>query len=97
MAEEHRDEDVQDREAKDHELEYYGDTGVASAHAKVPGWLIFLYITLPIWGAFCFYLYWNGSAGWLDRGYWKELQIAANTTLPYKNVDMSNAKPEKEK
>jgi hypothetical protein len=52
-----------------------------SDDAKVPAWLILTYVTLPIWGIITFYLYWNGSAGWLDRGYWKQLQEAANTTF----------------
>jgi hypothetical protein len=64
------------------ELDQYGDTGITSGHAKVPKWLIWTYIIMPIVGIAVFYLYWNGSQGWLDRGYWKELQRAANTTFP---------------
>lgn len=48
----------------------------------IPRWLKWVYIILPIWGLFAFYLYWNGSYGWLDRGYWQQLQQAANTTYP---------------
>ncbi len=55
----------------------------SSNDAKVPGWLKLTYIILPIWGIFTFYFYWNGSAGWLDRGYWNKLQQAANTTFPF--------------
>jgi len=52
----------------------------------VPRWLMWFYITLPIWGIVCLFLYWNGSAGgWFDRGYWQQLQRAANTTIPFIN------------
>lgn len=67
-------------------LETYGDQGIASLDAKVPGWLKLTYIILPIWGLFMWYFYWNGSHGFLDRGSWKELQQAANTTYPFKNA-----------
>ena len=66
------------------EAEYYGDAQIASYDAKVPLWLKLSYILLPIWGALCMFLYWNGSKGWLDRGYWQQLQHAAKTTFPYK-------------
>lgn len=56
-----------------------------SKENKVPRWLMLSYILLPIWGIIAFYLYWNGSSGWLDRGYWFQLQQAANTTFPYVN------------
>jgi hypothetical protein len=69
-----------------HELEVYGD-GLTSADAKVPGWLKWTYIILPIWGIIVWYIYWNGSVGWLDRGSWAELQEAANTTFPFKADD----------
>lgn len=67
------------------EKEEYGDPGIASFDAPFPRWLKIIYFVLPIWGVACFYLYWNGSYGWLDRGYWKELEIAANTTYPHIN------------
>jgi hypothetical protein len=51
-----------------------------SNHNPVPGWLKLTYWTLPFWGIFAFFLYWNGSRGWLDRGHWEGLQKAANTT-----------------
>lgn len=63
-------------------LDTYGDSGVTSAHGKVPRWLIMTYILTPLWGFIWFYYFWNGSYGWLDRGYWFELQKAANTTIP---------------
>lgn len=53
-----------------------------SFDAPVPKWLLWSYIILPIWGLITLYIFWNGSWGWLDRGYWKELQQAANTTFP---------------
>lgn len=69
----------------EHELEYYGDPGIASGNAPISIWLKMLYFVMPFWGLACFYLYWNGAYGWLDRGYWKELEIAANTTFPHVN------------
>lgn len=70
------------------ELEYYGDPGIASLDAKVPTYFLIIYVVLIIWGFVTFYFFWNGSAGWLDRGYWHELQIAANTTFPIENQNM---------
>lgn len=69
------------------ELEDYGDPNILSADAKVPMWLKLTYILLPIWGIVSFAIYWNGSRGWLDRGYWEQLQRAANTTYPFENLD----------
>ena len=69
------------------EVEYYGDPGIASKDATVPKWLKWVYATLPFWGILTLYLYWNGSHGWLDRGYWKQLQEAANTTYPRVNIN----------
>lgn len=70
------------------ELEYFGDTGIASAHAPVPRWLLWNYIFWTIFGLVWFVLYWNGSWGFLDRGHWQELQKAANTTFP--QIERSN-------
>ena len=77
-------------ESGDHseEVEWYGDAGVASSDAKVPKFLIFNYLFWPIWGIFTLYYFWNGSAGWMDKGYWHELQVAANTTFPIENQNM---------
>ena len=69
------------------ELEEYGDPKIASADAKIPRWLWLTYISLPIWGIIWFFLFWNGTWGWHDRGYWAELQKAANTTFPFTNED----------
>jgi hypothetical protein len=71
------------------EIELFGDPGIATYDAKVAPFLIFLYIVLPIWGLLALYVFWDGSqGGWLDRGYWHQLQIAANTTIPYENQNM---------
>ncbi|MFV0339202.1 MAG: hypothetical protein ACK5MA_01030 [Parachlamydiaceae bacterium] len=70
--------------SEDNETEFYGDPGIESNNAKIPRWLIWTYLILPIWGLFSLYYYWNGSHGWLDRGYWEQLQRAANTTFPTK-------------
>lgn len=70
------------------ELEEYGDDRIASRDAPVPRWLIVNYIIWPIFGVVWFYYFFNGSYGWLDRGYWQELQRAANTTYPYDNVNI---------
>lgn len=79
---------VKDRVEDPHsseEIELYGDPGIATFNAKVPLFLMFIYMLLPIWGFFVWYYFWNGSVGWLDRGYWQELQIVANTTYPHEN------------
>ena len=68
------------------ELEQYAD-GIFSKDATVPGWLKLTYFSLPIWGIITFFIYWNGSHGWLDRGYWSQLQKAANTTYPTINLN----------
>ena len=70
------------------EIEFYGDPGIATFDAKVSKFLLATYVILPIWGFFTFYYFWNGSVGWFDRGYWHELQIAANTTFPIENQNM---------
>lgn len=64
----------------DHEEEFYGDPGIASKNGSIPRWLKLTYLILPFWGLICLYLFWNGSFGWWDRGYWSQLQKAANTT-----------------
>lgn len=69
------------------EIELYADPGIATYDAKVPTFLKLTYLVLPIWGIITLYIFWNGSVGWFDRGYWKELQIAANTTFPFENQD----------
>lgn len=70
------------------EIEHYGDEAIASYDAKVPLFLKLTYFILPFWGALCFYLYWNGSRGWLDRGYWKQLQEVSQTAYPYNDKSL---------
>jgi hypothetical protein len=78
------------------EIELYGDPGIATYDAKVPAFLKFTYIFWPIWGIFTFYFFWNGSIGWFDRGYWHELQVAANTTFPIENQNMPTPEERRE-
>lgn len=62
-------------------LEVYADNEVTEfANGRVPTFLKFVYLILPIWGIFWWVQYWDGSQGFLDRGYWKELQVQAHTT-----------------
>lgn len=57
-----------------------------SLDRKIPKFLIWTYILLPIWGIFWYYLFWNGSQGFLDKGdYWQKLQEVANTTFVEKS------------
>ena len=70
-------------EQEDSDIELYGDPRIASKDAPIPGWLKCSYLVWPIVGLLWFYFFWNGSYGWLDRGYWQQLQRAANTTFPF--------------
>ena len=72
-----------DQEGQDSHTELYGDPGIASKNAQVPRWLVWVNWTCVAIGLSVLYLYWNGSHGWLDRGYWNELQRAANTQYPF--------------
>lgn len=63
----------------------YEDDRIKSYDAKIPKFLIFSYIVVPIWGIVTFIIFWNGSVGWFDRGAWQQLQVAANTTFPTEN------------
>lgn len=58
--------------------------------APIPGWLKWMYVVVPIWGFIIFALYWNGSSGWLDRGYWHQLQQASNTVYPFNSHSPHN-------
>lgn len=69
------------------ESEEYGDTGIRSNDAPIPNWLKWNYIFWIIVGLVGFYLFWNGSNGWLDRGYWEQLQRAAGTTFPFQDEE----------
>jgi len=75
------------------ELEEYGDPRIASKDAPVPAWLKWTYIILPIWGIFSLYWYFNGTHGWLDRGYWNQLQKAALTTFPTETIESLGSPP----
>lgn len=65
------------------DVDLYGDSGIASGHAPPPRWLIVTNTFFTLFGLVWLYFFWNGSYGWLDRGYWSQLQRAANTTYPY--------------
>lgn len=71
---------------KDHP--YVDEGAPASNDARIPRWLLWVYVSLPIWGIIWFCLFWNGSFGWFDRGAWSQLQQAANTTYPA--LDLTN-------
>ena len=68
---------------KDSDISFYGDPDVASADAPIPKWLKYSNFFWTVFGLFWLYFFWNGSHGWFDRGYWNELQRAANTTFPF--------------
>lgn len=75
-------------EPSDEHMEFYtNDPQIASKDASIPRWLILTYLILPIWGVLSFAYFWNGSHGWLDRGYWNQLQKAALTTFPYETIE----------
>jgi hypothetical protein len=74
----------------------YGDERIASAHNKVSPFLKAVYIIMPIWGIIWWFLYWNGTSGWLDRGYWQQLQRANSSAYPFINFNdqVSEENPE---
>lgn len=76
------DEEPKHQMLEQQEVEYFGEPLIASKDEAVPKWLLTTYIVMPIIGLVVLFLYWNGSWGWLDRGYWGSLQKAANTTFP---------------
>jgi hypothetical protein len=55
-----------------------------SEERKIPLFLYVVYLLLVVGGICAFLIFWNGSKGWFDRGFWHELQQAAQTTYPYK-------------
>ncbi len=80
----------------DEHLELYaGDPQIASLDKPIPRWLILTYILLPIWGIISWVVFFNGSYGWLDRGYWNQLQKAALTTFPSETIEGLNSSPKK--
>lgn len=80
-------ENLQDLQDNEEEVDIYGDDDIVSRDAKVPRWLKAIYMVLPIWGIFWFFTFLNGSCGWLDRGYWNQLQRAALTTFPSGTIE----------
>jgi hypothetical protein len=58
-----------------------------SEERKVPIFLYATYFLVFAWGVWAFFAYWNGSQGWLNRGYWKQLQEAAGTTVPFESEE----------
>lgn len=74
-----------EQEPREGESREYADEVFRSYDAKVPKFLKWTYILLPIWGIITLYIFWNGSIGWFDRGAWQQLQVAANTTFPTQN------------
>lgn len=54
-----------------------------SGDRKIPLFLLITYLSIFVWGIWAFIAYWNGSHGWVDRGYWQPLQRAARTTYPF--------------
>lgn len=71
------------REPQPHEVSDYADHEILEwKDTRVPTFLKFVYVILPIWGVMWWHFFWNGSTGWLDRGFWGDLQHSANTTLP---------------
>ena len=54
---------------------------------RIPIFLHITYIVVIIGGIWAFFAYWNGSHGFLDRGYWEPLQKAAYTTFPFEEKE----------
>lgn len=75
-------------EDEDSHAEFYGDSGVASKNEKMPRWLKYSNWFFVFFGIVWLFFFWNGSYGWLDRGYWSELQRAANTTYPFTTTEI---------
>lgn len=74
---------------------HYGDPNIASADAPIPKWLKWNYAFWIVFGIIWWHLFWNGNTGnWFDRGYWQQLQRAANTTFPIENFNDIREKPQ---
>jgi len=54
---------------------------------NVPKFLYVVYAVVLVIGILGFFFFWNGSKGWLDRGFWQGLQKAADTTAPYQQQE----------
>ena len=73
---------MEDKEIKDELLDQYADGEIKEfKDTKVPRFLKITYLTLITWGTIWFFLFLDGSAGFLDRGFWRELAEAAKTTI----------------
>jgi hypothetical protein len=66
---------------------YSGDQIQEKEGTKVPTFLKWVYLILPILGLIAMYKYWNGSEGWLDPKHWHQLQKAAKTTAPFEKPE----------
>lgn len=74
---------------QEQKLDVYADNEITElVDTKVPTFLKFVYVLLPIWGIIWWVYYWDGSGGFLDRGYWRELQTQARTTRVMKDKDI---------
>ncbi len=43
----------------DHEINTYEYSGIQERHGKVNAWLIVVYVSLLIWGAWYLFAFWN--------------------------------------
>ncbi|MBB64398.1 MAG: hypothetical protein CMO81_04985 [Waddliaceae bacterium] len=71
--------------------DYAGGEIKEFANTKLPSFLKISYFFIALWGFVWLYMFWDGSFGWVDRGYWKELEQVANTTKSYRE-EFSNKK-----
>lgn len=73
-------------------LAYYAEGITEYENRKIPSFLKWSYLLLPIWGLYAYFAYWNGSQDEFDKGHWKELQEAARTTYPFEAAESSEEK-----
>ena len=52
-----------------------------SGERRMSYWLLIPFILIVVWGVWALWAYWDGASGAVDRGYWRKLQRAANTTF----------------
>jgi hypothetical protein len=68
---------------EDEETASYADGEILELkQSKIPRWLKWVYLIVPLVGLLWLGYFWQGSRGQLDRGHWKALQQAAETTKP---------------
>ncbi|SCA58754.1 Uncharacterized protein AB751O23_AN_00090 [Chlamydiales bacterium SCGC AB-751-O23] len=73
---------MENKEIEDDQLDQYSGGEIKEfKDTKVPTFLKITYFTLIAWGLTWFVFYFDGSQGYLDRGYWQELAQAAKTTI----------------